>query len=178
LPHPPAEAHPTQPYPDQQAVTEGGSRATGTLDPRAEAEARAGPLGRLAAKLASVSLRRPGLTLALSALLGLASCWVLASRFALDTDALRMFPADLPWRQAEKVIDTAFPQRDNVIAVVVDGVTPDAAERAAAALAAALQPVPRGLQEVTRPDDEAFFRRSALLFAAEPVVRAATERII
>ena len=31
---------------------------------------------------------------------------------------------------------------------------------------------------MTRPDAEAFFRRSALLFATEPVVRAATERII
>ncbi|MBV1798937.1 hypothetical protein [Siccirubricoccus sp. G192] len=128
--------------------------------------------------LASISLRRPGLTLAFSALLGLASCWVLVSRFALDTDALRMFPADLPWRQAEQAIDAAFPQRDNVIAAVMDGVTPDAAERAAATLAAALQPVPGRLQEVARPGAEAFFRRSALLFAAEPVVRGATERII
>ena len=112
-------------------------------DPRAEAEARAGPLGRIAAVLAAISLRRPVLTLVLSALLGFASCWVLATRFALDTDTMRMFPEDLPWRQAEKAINAAFPQRDNVIAVVVDGATPDAAEHAAVALARRLAASPQ-----------------------------------
>ena len=159
-------------------MTDGGTGSTGTPDPGAEAEARAGPLGRMAAMLAAISVRRPGLTLVFSAVLGLASCWVLVTRFALDTDALRMFPEDLPWRQAEQAIDAAFPQRDNVIAVVMDGVTPDAAERAAATLAAWHCSVVRSPERVARPDAEAFFRRSALLFADEAVVRAATERII
>jgi hypothetical protein len=146
--------------------------------PRAEAEARAGLLGRMAAILAAVSVRRPALTLVLSALLGLGSCWVLATRFALDTDAIRMFPADLPWRQAERAIDLAFPQREDVIAIVVDGATPDAAERATAVLAEELGRSPGTIRSVMRPDGDAVFRRSALLFPSEANVRDATERII
>ncbi|MBX9701610.1 MAG: MMPL family transporter, partial [Acetobacteraceae bacterium] len=147
-------------------------------DPRAEAEARAGLMGRISAALAAISLRRPALTLLLSALLGIASCWALATRFALDTDAIRMFPESLPWRQAEKAIDQAFPHRDSVIAVVIDGATPDVAERAAAALAAELRRVPGRLRNVSRPDEDEVFRRSALLFPDLDKVRDATERII
>jgi hypothetical protein len=146
--------------------------------PLAEATARAGALGRVAAILAAISVRRPALTLLLSALLGLASCWVVATRFALDTNAIAMFPADLPWRQAEKAIDAAFPQRENLIAVVIDGATPDVAERAAAALEAALTAETQRLGPVSRPDAAPLFRRSALLFPDEAVVRDATERII
>jgi hopanoid biosynthesis associated RND transporter like protein HpnN len=166
------------PFPPSASDGPAAAGAGRAADPRAEAEARAGLLGRIAAGLAAVSLRHPALTLLLSALLGLASCWVLATRFELDTDSMRMFPADLPWRQAERAIDSAFPQRDNVIAVVVDGATPDAAERAAAALAAELQRAPRGVQSVARPDAAEVLRRSALLFPEEEVVRRATERII
>jgi hopanoid biosynthesis associated RND transporter like protein HpnN len=154
------------------------ARTPSPLDPRSEAEAQAGILGRMAAALAAISLRRPALTLLLSALLGFASCWVLATSFSLNTDSMRMFPEDLPWRQAEKAIDTAFPQRDNVIAVVVDGVTPDAAERAAEALAGALRAMPGRVRSVARPDAEEVLRRSALLFPELEVVRSATERII
>ncbi len=148
------------------------------FDPRKEAEARAGLLGRLAAILAAVSVKRPALTLLLSALIGLASCWVLATRFSLDTNVMRMFPEDLPWRQAEKAVDLAFPQRDDVIAVVIDGRTPELAERAAAALAAELRREPGRLRSVVRPDGEEVFRRSALLFPDEDAVQTATERII
>lgn len=146
-------------------------------DPREQAEARAGLLGRIAAVLAAASVRRPVLVLLLSAVLGLGACWVLATRFALDTDAIRMFPEDLPWRQAEKAIDAAFPQQEDLIAIVVDGATPAAAERAAAALAAALRGAP-GLHDVTRPDADPIFRRSALLFAEEAEAQSATEQII
>jgi hopanoid biosynthesis associated RND transporter like protein HpnN len=141
--------------------------------------AKAVLLGRLAAALARASLRRPALTLLLSALLTLAAAHALVTRFALDTDAGAMFPADLAWRKAERALDAAFPHREDVIAIVIDGRTPDAAERAADALAAALKPeAGRRLLSVERPGSEAFFRRSALLFPAEAKVAEATERII
>jgi hopanoid biosynthesis associated RND transporter like protein HpnN len=146
--------------------------------PREEAEARAGMLGRLAAALAAVSVRHPVLTLVLSVLLGLGSCYAVATRFALDTDVIRMFPENLAWRQAEKAIDAAFPQREDVIAIVVDGATPDTAERAAAALAQELRKETRRLEDVRRPDDAEVLRRSALLFPDLEKVREATERII
>ena len=155
-----------------------GQRAAGHHDHAAEA-ARAGLLGRLAAALSRLSLRRPWLTLLLSALLTVGSFHALVTRFALDTDAIAMFPEDLPWRKAEAAMDLAFPHREDVIAIVIDGRTPDAAERAADALAAALKPEEgRRLLSVDRPGSEEFFRRSALLFPSEAKVQEATERII
>src|SRR4051812_20763039 len=64
LPQEPAEATDTYPYPAQVAAApDGGTGSTGRRDTRAEAEARAGLLGRLAAVLAAIGVRRPVLTL-------------------------------------------------------------------------------------------------------------------
>ena len=116
--------------------------------------------------------------LLLSALLGALSVWVVATRFAMNTDVVPLFPEDLPWRQAEIAMDRAFPQRTELIAAVIDGATPDVADRAAAALAAALAPRTALFREVWRPGAEPFFRRSALLFLDEPELRQVTERLI
>ena len=148
------------------------------MRPEERAEATGGLPGRVAAALVGASVRRPVLTLALSVLLFLASGWAVATRFALDTDVAQLFPPDLPWRKAERAISEAFPQFDDLIAVVVDGATPDVAERAAARLADALSAMPDRVRRVTRPDADPFFRRSALLFLAEPELREVTERII
>ncbi|NOG69994.1 MMPL family transporter [Roseicella sp. DB1501] len=133
---------------------------------------------RLASILVGWSIRRPRLVLALALLAGLAGCWVVATRFALNTDVVALFPEDLPWRQTEEAMDRAFPQRTDLIAVVVDGATPDIADRAAAALAGALEAQPALFHTVTRPDADPFFRRAALLFQDEAELRATTERII
>jgi uncharacterized protein len=134
--------------------------------------------GRAAAVLVAASLRAPRLVLLLSALLGALSVWVVATRFAMNTDVVLLFPEDLPWRQAEIAMDRAFPQRTEVIAVVIDGATPDIADRAAASLHAALAPRTSMFREVWRPGAEPFFRRSALLFLDEPELRQVTERLI
>ncbi|MEI6160574.1 MAG: hopanoid biosynthesis-associated RND transporter HpnN, partial [Roseococcus sp.] len=136
------------------------------------------PFARIAIFLAAISLRRAALTLLVSLIIGIGACWILASRFSLDTDAGRMFPAELPWRQAEKAMDIAFPQREDVIAIVIAAATPDLAERAATRLHDALAALPQSLRGVTRPDGDPFFRRSALLFSDSDLVRAATEQII
>jgi hypothetical protein len=96
----------------------------------------------------------------------------------MDTDVIHLFPQNLPWRQAERAMDAAFPQRIDPIAVVVDAATPDLADRAAAALEAALVAQPGLFRSVTRPDADPYFRRNVLLFLTLPEVRAATERII
>ncbi|MDO9710780.1 MMPL family transporter [Paracraurococcus lichenis] len=139
---------------------------------------RRGLPGRLAAVLVAASIRRPRLVLALALLVALLGCWTVATRFALNTDVVELFPQDLPWRQTEVAMDRAFPQRADLIAVVVDGATPDVAERAAAALAAALEARPGLFRAVERPGAEPFFHRNALLFLEEPEVARATERII
>ncbi len=138
----------------------------------------ASPFGQGAAAIVAASLRRPRLTLLVSTLAGLLCLWAVLTRFALDTNVIHLFPEALGWRQAEIALDAAFPHRSDPIAVVVDAATPDLADRAAAALAAALEPRTDLFRSVTRPDADPYFRRSALLFLPLPEVRAATERII
>ncbi len=137
-----------------------------------------GAFGRAAAALVSATLRAPRLVLLLSALLGALSVWVVATRFAMNTDIIRLFPEDLPWRQAEIAMDRAFPHRTDAIVAVVDGATPDSADRAATALELALAPRTDLFREVSRPGSEPFFRRNALLFLDEAEVRRVTERLI
>ncbi|MBD0270318.1 MAG: MMPL family transporter [Acetobacteraceae bacterium] len=138
----------------------------------------AGIFGRAAAALVAASLRAPRLVLLLSALLGAWSVWVVATRFAMNTDIVRLFPEDLPWRQAELAMDRAFPHRMDAIAAVIDGATADLADRAAAALEAALEPRKALFREVSRPGAEPFFRRNALLFLDQADARQVTERLI
>lgn len=137
--------------------------------------------GRLAgacATLAAAGARRPWLAVALALLLAVLSGLAVVPRFALNTDIDALFPADLPWRQTERRIAEAFPQRDVVIAVVIDGPTGATAGRAAAELAEALAHRTDLFRSIRRPDALAFFRRNGLLFLDEAEVRETTERII
>lgn len=135
-------------------------------------------LARLSARLAAASVARPRAVLAAAGLLALLALGVIVQGFSLDSDVSRLFPRDLPWRNTERAMAEAFPHREDLIAVVIDGATGDVAERAAAALHARLAERRDLFLEVTRPDASAFFRRNALLFLPEPEVRETTERII
>ncbi len=141
-------------------------------------EAPAGALARLAAWLTGTACRRPARTLLAAALAALLSLAVVVDGFSLDSDISRLFRQDLPWRNTERAMAEAFPQREDLIAVVVDGVTGDVADRAAAALHQVLAGRADLFSSVTRPDADAFFRRSALLFLPEAEVRETTDRII
>ena len=67
-----------------------------------------------------------------------------AKHIAIDSDSTRLISADVSWRQSEQAFDAAFPQRANLIAVVVDGATPELAEQAAAGLTQRLAPADAG----------------------------------
>jgi hypothetical protein len=153
---------------------EAGTEAPGHAGP----EAPAGALARLAAWLAGTACRRPARTLLAAGLAALLSLAVVVDGFSLDSDVTRLFAQDLPWRQTERAMAEAFPQREDLIAIVVDGATADVADRAAGRLAAALAARTDLFAAVSRPDGDAFFRRSAFLFMPEPELRDTTDRII
>lgn len=139
---------------------------------------KAGPIGRGAAALAAFSIARPGLVLVTSLLAFLLSLAVVAERFSLDTNVANLFPKDLDWRRAEMTMDSAFPRRVARVVVVIDGATPDIADRAAAILETGLAGRTDRLRDIARPEGDLYFRRSALLFPDLPDVAAITERII
>ncbi len=135
-------------------------------------------LSRITAALAHAAAARPWRAVLLALALALLSALAVGSRFTMNTDTDALFPPDLPWRLTEERIAGAFPQRERVIAVVVDGETGDAADRAAAGLAEALARRRELFLSIERPDALPFFRRNGLLFLETEEVRRTTERII
>jgi predicted RND superfamily exporter protein len=96
-------------------------------------------VARAVAALVGASLRHARLVVALFAALTLAAGWVTVTRFELNSDVTQLFPQDLPWLLNERDMDVAFPDRIDVIAVVIDAPTGAAASRTAEALAQALR---------------------------------------
>ncbi|MDI3309121.1 MAG: MMPL family transporter [Acetobacteraceae bacterium] len=137
-----------------------------------------GLLARFCTWLVAASCVRPGLVAALALLFGLLAGFAVSQRFQMDTDVGALFPSDLPWRKTERAMSEAFPQREDLIAVVVDGRTGDIAERAAAALAKALEEHPELVRTVQRPDALPFFRQNAFLFLDKAELQETLDRII
>jgi hopanoid biosynthesis associated RND transporter like protein HpnN len=96
--------------------------------------------------------------------LALGAGFFAARRIAIDTDQGKLISPNLPWRKTEAVLNSEFPQNKDVIAIVVDGATPDLAGDAAAALADRLRALPERFVDVRQPDASPFFRRNGLLF--------------
>ncbi|HUA53638.1 MAG TPA: hypothetical protein VMB81_15815, partial [Candidatus Sulfotelmatobacter sp.] len=123
--------------------------------------------------------RRRALAVVLVALAVAAACVAYAAgHLAFDTDTAKLIDARVPWRQREAALDRAFPQNTDLLAIVVDGATPDLAEDASAALAKRLAAEPTLFKTVRRPDGGEFFKKNGLLFLSPQEVQDTTERII
>ena len=130
------------------------------------------------ARLIALACRRPWATLGLALVLTVAALLFAGTRFAMTTDATALISPDVPWRLNERKMDAAFPQNGDTVLVVIDGATPEIAERAAAGLAAKMAADPKHFRRVTRPDGGAYFAREGLLFGSQADVDAATRQMI
>ncbi len=122
--------------------------------------------------------RRPWLVIVVAAALCAGAFTYTASHFAIDTNSTRLISEDVDWRKRELTFDTAFPQRADLIAVVVDGATQESAEHATAALVQRLASQTGLFLAVWRPDGGAFFDRAGLLFESTADVSQTTQRLI
>jgi hopanoid biosynthesis associated RND transporter like protein HpnN len=104
--------------------------------------------------------------------------FVAARHIGIDTDTDKLFSSQLPWRRAAAEMDRAFPQNAELLAVVVDGATPDQAEDAAAVLARSLAANRDLFQDVRQPDGGMFFRRNGLLFLSREDVQKYADKMI
>ncbi|WP_267382953.1 MMPL family transporter [Sphingomonas sp. GC_Shp_6] len=126
----------------------------------------------------SASIRRPLWTLIAGlVLLALAGLYA-AGHFAMTTDTDALISPKVEWRRQAAAMDAAFPQRSDVLVLVIDGRTPEVAEDGAARLAAQLATDPAHIRRVQRPDGGAFFAREGLLFGSVASVRAATAALV
>ncbi|MDB5362893.1 MAG: hopanoid biosynthesis-associated transporter HpnN [Rhodospirillales bacterium] len=130
------------------------------------------------ARLVTVSIRHAWLVIAAGLLLAIATGIYAAGHFKMTTDTSQLISASLPWRQNAIAFDETFPQQAYGIVAVVDGRTPELAERAAAVLAERLALRKTEILGVDRPEGGPFWDREGLLFLSQKEVARTTEQLI
>lgn len=110
--------------------------------------------------------------------MSLALGWYVTENFKINTDINQLMATDLDWRVREAAIDKGFPQKTDLLVVVVDGDTPDAAESAAEALALKLRTMPDKFSQVVRPDRIPFFQKSGLLLLSKNEINTILDQMI
>jgi hopanoid biosynthesis associated RND transporter like protein HpnN len=134
---------------------------------------------RAVVKIVGAAVRLPWLTIALVLAMTAGAIVYISDNFAITTDTSRLISSDLDWRQRELQYDAAFPGHVDNIDVVIDGRTPELAEKAAQELSAALRKSePSPIAEVQRRGGGPFFDRNGLLFLSTDEVRQTTESLI
>jgi len=94
----------------------------------------------------------------------IAAAYYVVGHISINTDTEDMLSPDLPFRQESRALSRAFPQFSDDIAVVIEGQTPDLADDAAMALAAAMRKRPKVFERVFDQAGEPFFRKNGLLY--------------
>ena len=102
----------------------------------------------------------------------------LVHHFAISTDSNKLLSSSLPWRQQERMLDQAFPQRIDQIIAVIDATTPEATDESADALVKELSPRSNVIGTISRPDGGEFFARNGVLFLTVDEVRRGTAELI
>jgi uncharacterized protein len=100
------------------------------------------------------------------------------THFAMNTNSESLISPDLPWRKQMARFDELFPQRNNLILVVIDGATAERANGAADSLTAKLAARPEMFPAVRRPDGGPFFEHNGLLFLPENEVRDTMDNLV
>ncbi len=119
---------------------------------------------RAATAWVSFACRWSKAVVAVAVLLTVLAGGYLAANIRINTDTTDMLNPELPFRQLSRALSKAFPQFSDNILVVVEGDTPDLADRAALALGARLKEKPELFGRVMDQAGDPFFRRNGLLY--------------
>jgi hopanoid biosynthesis associated RND transporter like protein HpnN len=111
-------------------------------------------------------------------LLGIFAGGYAVKNFQIDTNSDNLVSPNADWRQHEIHYDNAFPQQNNTIDMVIDGVTAERADEAAGALAAALSTNRNQFLSVRRPDGGPFFTREGLLLMPLPELKRTLDTLV
>ena len=117
------------------------------------------------------------LVIVLAAFTFVVSARYVANNFAINTDSGKLISESVGWRQLEIAFDTTFPSRVGLTVIVVDALTPEAAEQAADQLTARLSSLSGTIKSARRPDGSDFFKRNGLLFLSKEEVQQTTEQM-
>src|SRR5258706_2904262 len=122
--------------------------------------------------------RHAGPVVVASILAAVGASFYVSQRFEMDSNAENLISAEVSWRQNQAEFDKAFPQRNNLTVVVIDGATPERTRQTAAALEKALAANPRQFPVVRDIQGDAFFAKNGLLFLPLEDVRKTAQQII
>ena len=142
------------------------------------ATTKVGLLQRCIAAISQACARSPRLVVALGAVVLVAAVAYDVGHLAIDTDSAKLISPKLAWQQREIALDRAFAGRANLMALVIDGTTAEAAERASALLAERIAARPDLFISVRRPDGGPFFARNGLLFLGVDELAKTIERLV
>src|SRR5258707_1024435 len=129
-------------------------------------------------RLVQLSSRYAWPTILSFLLLAVASATYFTRHFAIITDSKQLLSSSLPWRQQERMLHNAFPQRIDQIIAVIDASTPEAADDAADALVNGLASRSHVIRSVSRPDGGEFFERDGILLLSLDEVQHSTADLI
>jgi hypothetical protein len=128
-------------------------------------------------RIVSFCCRHAVLTVLLAVLATMGASAFIAAHFAMNTDSEQLISAKVGWRKREIAFDKKFPGQSNLIAVVIDGATPELAEAAASALFAKIAADKTLFPSVRRPDGGAFFDHNGMLFLPLADVQATAQQL-
>jgi hopanoid biosynthesis associated RND transporter like protein HpnN len=111
-------------------------------------------------------------------LAALAAAFYTAGHFRMDTDSAKLLSPELEWRKREARYDALFPQQGGLILVVIDGATPELAQRAQALLAERLGKLKKLFPVVRQPGGGPFFLQNGLLFLPRTDVEKTMQQMI
>jgi hopanoid biosynthesis associated RND transporter like protein HpnN len=135
-------------------------------------------IAAIIARLVDFSRRHAAINTLAALFLTLAAGWYASGHLAIDTDITKLLPKNLPWRQTESALDRAFPDKVDLLAIVVDGANGDLADSAAQRLADKLAAEPELFRHVRRPDGGAFFDRNGLLYLSIDELNSLSDQLI
>ena len=122
--------------------------------------------------------RHARVVVAAYALAAIAAGLYTEQHFRMDTDSAKLISSELDWRKREARFDALFPQQSNLILVVIDGATPELAQRAQGLLAAKLGAQKKQFPVVRQPGGGPFFLQNGLLFLPRADVARTMQQMI
>lgn len=135
-------------------------------------------MGSMVARLVGTCTRHVLTVLILATLLTIGTATYSVRHFAMTTDTAELISPHQEWRQRELAFEKAFPSLQKLTIVVVDGTSPELAERAASRLASALAQKTQYFVDVRQAEGGPFFERHGLLYLPLASVQATTERLL
>ena len=121
--------------------------------------------------------RHPWTVILSAAVLSAAAALYTVQNFAITTDVSKLLSPELPWRQRESAFETAFPQRNDIILVVLEAATPERARDAGNRLADALSKRSDAVVSVRQPGGGPFFEKNGLLYLPVDEVERMTRQL-